>query len=185
MSDFYPDDVLDGNFTPAEQKARRLEEICVWFAAFENFCFREGEYRVQWIDDASNTLNQIYWEQMNEAVRPRIVSSSGRAVRADRHKIAALMELLVVNQELILDDNPEIQSDINARLALYIATNIIGNWNADKVGDMYVSDSFDREHTTWLKQLNLYTEGWPVFSNAATWYLVELIYFERQQKAAS
>jgi hypothetical protein len=50
---------------------------------------------------------------------------------------------------------------------------------------MYVSDSFDREHTTWLKQLNLYTEGWPVFSNAATWYLVELIYFERQQKAAS
>lgn len=135
--------------------------------------------------DITEIINSHYWEAMDENVRPRIQSSMPDSpVRADRHKIAALMELVIMHAQPILHADARIANDLTARLAFFVAMNILGNWNKSRVGDLYVSDSFDREHRTWLRQLHTHSEGWPIFSNAATWYLVELIYFERSARAS-
>ena len=176
----YPDDILSGPITPIEQKTRRREEISNWLGAFAAYCEVAGGFRVCFADDSAEIINSTYWEAMDENVRPRIQSSDpAKPVRADRHKIASLMELVVMHFMPVQDENRDTASDLNARLAFFIAMNIIGNWNKERVKGMFVSESFDREHRTWLRQLHSHSEGWPIFSNAATWYLVECIYFER------
>lgn len=185
MSDLYPDDVLTDKWGTREQIERRRGEIANWLDTFLRYCHEEGGVtEVGFQEGIEEQINAQYWEAMGENVRPRILSSDpSRPVRADRHKIASLMELLLVHAQPITHPDPEIQEDLNVRFAYFVAMNILGNWNPNKVKDLRVSPSFDREHRTWLKQLSTHSEGWPIFSNAATWYLVELIYFERTDRA--
>ncbi|MDP2794798.1 MAG: hypothetical protein Q8O25_12115 [Sulfurisoma sp.] len=180
----YPDDILSGDFTPEDQKHRRLDEITTWFSRFAEYCLEEGGIGIGFKAGIQSLINSAYWEQMDEVVRPKIISGTPNGeARADRHKIASLMELMIVHAQPVTYGNPEIAEDLNVRLAFYVATNIIGNWNSEKCENLYVSESFDREHRTWLRRVNTKAEGMPVFSNAATWYLVELLYLERVAKA--
>ena len=181
----FPDDELPGKIAESAQKAKRRDEIVKWFDAFKAYCLREGRLEVSYNETIVDQLNQNYWEEMCESVRSRIVSSADKPVRADRHKIASLLELLIVHYQPFHDDRPDVKSDLNARAAFYVATNIIGNWGKVSIDDLYVSESFDREHRTWLTQLNQYSEGQPIFSNAATWYMVEKIFIERSEKIAA
>ena len=179
----YPDDDLYSAFTGDEQKAKRKAEIQQWFEDFKEFCLRDGGVSIEIASNVIDLINEDYWSQMSESVRIRICPPNGKSVRADRHKIASLFELLIVHHQPFLHPESSIQIDLNARAAFFVATNIIGNWGYVNSGDLYVSQSFDREHRTWLIQLNEHSEGLPIFSNAATWYLVELLFIERSSTA--
>lgn len=180
----YPDDRLDGQFTAPEQKAKRKAELLQWFEDFKLFCFEEGGLSIGFDEQVVEEINENYWAQMAESVRIRICTTEGKVVRADRHKIASLLELLIVHHQPFSHDEAPVQSDLNARAAFFVATNVIGNWGVVETDDLYVSDSFDREHRTWLTQLNEHSEGMPIFSNAATWYMVELLFIERSSISA-
>lgn len=179
--DNFPDDELESEIADDEKKQKRFAELITWFDRFVDYCKSEG-YQAQYDSDSVGQINQNYWEEMCESVRARLKTPEDKPVRADRHKIASLLEILVIYYQPFQDADPEIMEDVNARAAFYVATNIIGNWGKVNSDDLYVSESFDREHRTWLKQLNHFDEGGPVFSNAATWYLVEKIFIERTQR---
>lgn len=179
---FFPDDELIAGIAPQDQVTKRRGELISWFDAFKEYCLEEGNYETEYSEQVVDQINQNYWENMCESVRARIVSKGGAPVRADRHKIASLLELLIVHHQPFNAENDGTRNDLNARAAFYVATNIIGNWGHCSEQDLFVSDSFDREHRTWLKQLNRHSEGMPIFSNAATWYLVEKIFIERSAR---
>lgn len=181
----FPDDELLGDIAGASQKEKRRNEIIKWFDDFKAYCLEEGGLATDYDPIVVDQLNQNYWEEMCESVRARIVSTSGKPVRADRHKIASLLELLIVYYQPFRHDDPACQNDLNARAGFFVATNIIGNWGKVSTDDLFVSESFDREHRTWLMQLNHHSEGKPIFSNAATWYMVEKLFIERSGRAAS
>jgi hypothetical protein len=162
----------------AERRERRHEEISNWLSHFAGALRCDG-VDVSVADGAADALNVAYWELLQESVRPRVVRHDGTHGHIDRHKIASLFELLIVHEQPLLHGDAAIAADLNARLAFFVAINIIAAWNGITADDLYVSESFDREHRTWLNQLSRYREGWPIFSNAATWYLVELVYLER------
>ena len=178
----FPDDELIGNFATAEQIANRASDIKQWLEDFRNHCLENGA-SVSIHPQAVEEINQSYWAAMSESVRVRIIPEVGKSVRADRHKIASLFELLVQHHQPFEHTDSEIATDLNARAAFFVAINIIGNWGYVGAGDLYVSESFSREHLTWLKQLNEHSEGLPIFSNAATWYLVEKLFIERAERA--
>jgi hypothetical protein len=177
----YPDDLLAGEIANVDQKEKRKAEIHKWFSDFQSFCQTEGEFYTEYDHDLVDQINQNYWEEMCESVRARLVPQVGKEIRADRHKIASLFELLITHFQPFQCDDEDCKIDLNARAAFFVATNIIGNWGRVNTDDLYVSESFDREHRTWLKQLNVHAEGSPIFSNAATWYLVERIFIERSE----
>lgn len=177
----YPDDLLAGKIANVAQKDKRKIEIHKWFADFKKYCKEEGDFDVDYESATVDDINESYWEQMCESVRARLRPTEGKAVRADRHKIASLFELLIVHFRPFQNDDEAISADLNARAAFFVATNIIGNWGKVDTDDLYVSESFDREHRTWLKQLNQYSEGQPIFSNAATWFMVEKLFIERSE----
>lgn len=177
----YPDDLLAGAIANVDQKEKRKAEIHKWFTDFKNFCQVDGNFFADYDPQAVDQINQNYWEEMCESVRARLRPAAGKDVRADRHKIASLFELLIVHYKPFQNDDDEIKADLNARAAFFVGTNIIGNWGKVNTDDLFVSDSFDREHRTWLKQLNEHSENMPIFSNAATWYLVERIFIERSE----
>lgn len=181
----YPDDELAGKIPNPDQQEKRKAELQQWFSFFREYCHEEGDFEADYDQEILDRINRNYWEEMCESVRVRLQPSEYKPVRADRHKIASLMELLINHYKPFQCDDEEIKVDLNARAAFYIATNIIGNWGKVDGDDLYVSDSFDREHRTWLKQLNEHSEGLPIFSNAATWYLVEKLFIERNQGAPS
>lgn len=161
-----------------DRKERRHHEIIGWVAHFVDGCRADGVDAAFDPDDIAR-LNADYWDLLKETVRPRVAKHDGGKGHIDRHKIASMFELLVIHHRPIKHADDSIADDLNARFAFFVAINIIASWNGITGSALFVSDTFDREHRTWLKQLNRYSEGWPIFSNAATWYLVELIYLER------
>jgi hypothetical protein len=106
-----------------------------------------------------------------------LIFNGGKRI-IDRHKIASATELCVCFWEPIDKPNQEEKTEINARLAFYIGLNIIGNWDPNKVKTLFVSESFNREHLTWLREVKRH-KNFQIFSNAATWFLIELICAER------
>lgn len=134
------------------------------------------------IDDKKVSLiNSTYWETIEEHIRPRMISNGTKRI-IDRHKIASTLELCVCCIAPLEHDDKETKNDINARLAFYIGLNIIGNWSPDKITTLFVSDQFHREHMAWLREVNANRRELSIFSNAATWYLVELLCIERSSK---
>lgn len=181
----FADDLIETNGATSLQKLKRQQEIAIWFERFCSRCNDEFGLSVTHPDDAPGYINAMYWEQMAENVRPRIIEHPGETLRADRHKIASLMELVIAHvRPLAFDGEDWAIRDLNARFAYYVGLNIIGNWNVDKMSDLHVSDSFAREHVAWLRNVGK-LGGNAVFSNAATWYLVEKLYFERFERLAA
>lgn len=65
---------------------------------------------------------------------------------------------------------------MNALLAYFCALNILGNWNKGVISKLHVIDDFAYAHRTSLTNFACGAERIPIFSNSATWYLVEEIY---------
>lgn len=173
----FPDDCLEGKLASPAQREKRLNEIETWLGYFSELSAKHLGSSVRYIDDAAERINTCYWESLEDKVRPRIQphrDAGGAKVFVDRHKISSLLELSIAYLQPIESIN-DLDTDVdewNAKLAYYVALNIIGNWDAGKVSTLYVSESFDREHQTWLRYLHK-TRDFPIFSNAATWYLFE------------
>jgi hypothetical protein len=177
MTPVFPHEDTAVDVSP-ERMDRRQQEITGWITHFVESCRVDGVEASFSADDVA-LLNADYWDLLKESVRPRVAKYDGGKGHIDRHKIASMFELLIVHHRPIKHTDEQIADDLNARFAFFVAINIIASWNGIAGADLYVSESFDREHRTWLKQLNMYSESWPIFSNAATWYLVELVYLER------
>lgn len=168
-----------------EAIAKRRQELEIWIKMFiDRLNEVNGDLEIRYPESiAYDELSAVYWEIMNESIRPRIRSrKAGVEVVVDHHKIASLTELLMVHYRPL--DNVgldvELQNSLNARLAFFVAENIIAGWNPEVVGKLHVSDSFREEHLAWLRSCSFAGQSASVFSNAATWYLVEKIYLERE-----
>jgi len=177
------EDVIGDQATP-EQRAQRLVDINNWLSYFQEDCLREFGATITYVENAARDINHAYWETLEECVRHRITSQSGKEVTVDRHKICSLTELVVSHQMPIDHDDMAKRIDLSARFAYYCALNILGCWDSRIATALHVSESFEREHLTWLRSLQRCSENFPIFSNAATWYLVERLFIERSERQA-
>ncbi|WP_306603893.1 hypothetical protein [Azonexus sp.] len=178
------EDVIGDRSTP-QQREQRLVDITNWLQYFQEDCQREFGGTVVYAENAARDINHVYWETLEECVRPRITSQSGKEVTVDRHKICSLTELIIAHQSPVEHDDAAKKIDLSARLAYYCALNILGCWDSRIATELHVSDSFEREHLTWLRNLQRCSENFPIFSNAATWYLVERLFIERSERSVA
>lgn len=184
LADHLPE---NGSISSVAKEKRRNE-----FEQWANICITELNQQLEGVielsapsSDVFDELNSTYWELLEETVRPRIKSrEAGKEVVVDRHKIASLTELLLVHYRPFkhLRIDPALENSLNARLANFVAESIVGGWNPEVVGNLAVSDSFSSEHLAWLRNSAFDTRSASIFSNAATWYLVEKIYLERSER---
>lgn len=179
----YPDDILNTQFATEAQKQKRLTELTIWasrFVQYQAIIFSEDIVPNK---DKLSLVNSNYWETLEGYVRPRLIPNN-RECRVDRHKIASLTELSICFFEPLELPDPEKKTDINARFAYTAGSTIIGNWDEEKITDLTVSKSFLREHLVLLREVRR-DKNLPIFSNAATWYLIELLCEERRARELS
>ena len=170
-------ETFDGQRASVAAKRQRESEIETWLSYCEEFFLNAFKIKISLQKDAAKYIGHHYWESMEEKVRPRIRSKNGEGpVVVDRHKICSLIEMVVMYVAPIEAPDPD---ELNARLAFFVAINIIGNWQADKIHTLSVGEDFDREHLALLRNINRSSDGWPIFSNAATWYLFEQLCIAR------
>lgn len=124
-------------------------------------------------------IEHLYREKLEGSIRPRMKpGDDGEQHRIDRHKIASLYELVVANVSPVIDlaqDTGKSVEDLNADLAYFVAQVVIesfANVKGQQI-ELNVPASFEREHKSLLKLCNVQVTDGMVFSNAATWYLVE------------
>lgn len=165
--------------TTEEQKQKRLQEFHEWFDEFASYMRLQRGIAVTFEERAAESVNANYWEFMDNNVRKYIKhrDNQDHSERVDRHKIASLMELIVAATLPIAHNDKEVRYHYNALLAFCCAMNVVKKWKSDGDearnilrGDM--DDAFVRAHIN-LLEYTAATSDIPVFSNAATWYLVE------------
>ena len=100
--------------------------------------------------------------------------------RVDRHKIASITEIMTMAAMPIESTGTDADSQLltNAKLAYALGLMIIGNFNGNVIQSLAVSRSFVEQHVVWLCEIRA-GQDFAFFSNAATWYLVELMFQER------
>ncbi|MDR3054667.1 MAG: hypothetical protein LBU53_04610 [Zoogloeaceae bacterium] len=183
LDELYEDDILERGPTE-EQKERRLGFLRAWSKDFSDLLAQTHPdmlERIRCDDDVIKLLNAIYWEVMYERVKRKLTGSDRD--RADRHKIASLTELMISwYRPLKIADNAKEEGHWNACFAFYCALNIIGNWGKRNLV-LDVSETFSEAHIALLESLDTESgAALPIFSNAATWYLVEMILKSRRDQ---
>ena len=155
----------------------RTTDVQAWMDQFKRL-YPEIEY----VEDINGLptaqyLDHIYGERLEESIRPRMKPhADGSEIRVDRHKIASLYEVIIAESTPIAclsgDDESEI-NPLNYTFAYFVAQLVIGSFNKARGVDLnyFVSEVFDREHMSLLEICRV-SEGL-VFSNAASWYLIE------------
>jgi len=170
-----------GTSMPNCDRKTHLGDIKIWLRTFADSYHRAVGEPICLRDKAAENLEETYWNTIEQLVRPRLApAKTNGTTRVDHHKIASTMELCVLYTEPIEDDSLDRMLELNAELALFIAKSIIMAWNlpirfsaaAARCGN------FDREHMAWL--MSAETEEFPIFSNAATWFLYESLLHARR-----
>jgi len=129
--------------------------------------------------DAAVIANSMYWEYLDDNIRPYMKK---RGTRIDHHKIASLVELIVATFLPILHDEVAVQRRYNALLAFHCAMNVMKAWG-HPIQRKHMETAFVTSHHDFL-EYTAATLQMPVFSNAATWYLVEKLADSIQSKFA-
>ncbi len=156
---------------PEEREGVRLLDLVFWFEAFQANYSEEFHQPLGFIEDSARIINEYYWELMESNVRPYLRKHLPES-RIDRHKIISGMEMSIMfGLPVVMEDQDE-RLDVNSRLALFVAKQILISFNRGRI-DATGPENFNREHRTWLQMVS--AEGYPIFSNAATWYLFELL----------
>ena len=186
----YPDDKIPLNGAVSDAaKAKRHKELGTWFDRFIQGIAQSQEalkkrniiaHQIRFAEDGVDRVNAMYWEVMVETVKPRITPSDGSDhVTADRHKICSLTELIIIHEQPIEHDDATMRARLNALLAYFCAQNIMGNWDQRVVSNLIPSPAFSEAHLAWLASIAPGGERLAIFSNSATWYLIEELLLAR------
>ncbi len=166
--------------TPTREKA-----IGVWMEKFK-VLHPEVEYYkdINGIPTAKY-LQHLYREKLDQSVKPRMKVYENGDHRVDRHKIASLYELVIAFAAPIAPEEgvPDgVDNPLNAEFAYFVAQLVIESFNKayNRQIDLFISKEFDREHIA-LLSISTVTDGM-VFSNAATWYLIEKYCMDHKNK---
>ena len=169
----------------ADAKAKRLTEIKTWLASFERV---NNDVKCEYIEDAAVKINEYYWLTVARNIKPKMRRGLQKGHHIDRHKIISatemtIMEILPAKINSIVPGratlshgaSQNICRKTNAYLALHIGQSILFQWlkksdeslDFEKIKD----EPFEKEHLVLLA--NASNEGFPIFSNASTWYMYE------------
>lgn len=166
-----------------KMRAKRLSEIKRWLAAYQREMKDTHAVDIEYIPDAAEALNEIYWNTVESKVRPKLseVGEDDKLHTIDRHKIISVTEGCIMNILPIAAKGLVAayarQREANAMLALAFGQNFLFQWMAGSFPlnlvkfDLFEDEPFEREHISWLCQVS--GSSFPIFSNSATWYMYE------------
>jgi len=157
---------------------KRKEDICFWIESYEAYYKKlHGNDSVFVKPNTEVKINDAYWELIDKKVKP-VLEKKSPEIKIDRHKIISATEYCIMDHlPLFFTDDGKKSSIENAKLALYISKCILRSWN-DGLKDVNLL-KFDEEHIVFLANVEL--KHFPVFSNAATWYLYEQLMIEKSK----
>ncbi len=167
--------------SPSSQ-LKRENDLHFWISQYVDFYNKTYTNFTMYIKpNTEKEINQIYWDFIETKVRPFLEKKHTMPV-VDRHKIISVMELCIMYYlPLWINDidncGQQARKRECAKLGLAIGKNIIKSWNNDITSTSF--PVFEREHITLLMGVNF--EHFPVFSNAATWYLYEQLIVEKNK----
>lgn len=172
-----------GNSTTAKKQDKRCKYLN---SCLEEFSKVHPE-KILFSPQVSFFINKTYWEKILPKIRSLMKNSNNRI---DHHKIisgtqAAIMVCCLLRTEKYSDVPPETRAakdikellDLNALFAIYVALNILEQWNKVDISPIKKRTCFLLEHKEWLKSvITCGDDGkfrFPFFSNSQLWYLVE------------
>lgn len=173
------------------EKKTHCDEIRDWLERFElaHKQTAKTEFRIK--NNAAEELDKLYWNTVKKCVKNKLCEEetndedSSDEKLIDRHKIASTMEMCIMYFEPIEHMVFDRMIEINAQFAHFAAKSIILAFNFPDFSDANSNlnaevasfPNFDREHISWLTMVE--KEHFPIFSNAATWFLYERLLLAR------
>lgn len=134
--------------TTPEKKQRRLQDIQGWMRDYSELFKEQFGIMVEYIPNAAEKLNDMYWQTLDEKVRPFLEHELDHNV--DRHKIASLMELCIMCVQPLPHKVEQTRRIINSQFAITVAKMIIAQWQGSKAVNkelfMRMTPSFNKEH---------------------------------------
>ncbi len=182
------DNLIDNNKTI---KRERYIDDCLML-----FC-NKHHLKILYNKHTANQINKIYWGLSLKLIKGSMENPNGRI---DHHKIISGMQCAImaccllrtedtINIKLQGKESKEIDSirTINADFALYIAFDILEQWNGIDIAPLRNRENFIKEHCRWLKNVAILENGkqlhFPFFAISQLWYLAEeLCIAESSQK---
>ncbi|MBF0229195.1 MAG: hypothetical protein HQK63_06330 [Desulfamplus sp.] len=176
-------DLLDDNITNDEKRQKREKYIDDCLGLFCN----KHSLKILYSKYTAKRINIIYWEYALKRIKNLMEKSDGRV---DHHKIISGMQCAIMAGCLLRTEetiNIKIQGEdskvvdsiraINADFALYIALDILEQWNGIDIQPLRDRESFVKEHCRWLKNIAVLNDkkqmSFPFFAVSQLWYLAE------------
>ncbi|MBW1990292.1 MAG: hypothetical protein JRI97_12225 [Deltaproteobacteria bacterium] len=154
-----------------DQRKVRLDDLKFWFDSFREEYGENFGHPLAFIPSAPEIIHEYYWNLIEEKVRPYLRHLTLQS-RVDRHKIISAMEMCIMFGLPIEHPDQDERRKLNAHLAFFVGKQILLTFHHGRL-DVRGPANFNSQHLALLQMVNL--EGFPVFSNAATWYLFELL----------
>lgn len=159
--------IKNENAEDSTQKiSKKEEDFSFWFNAFKETYLINYGIELFYLENAVSDVNSYYWELISEKVRPY----SRSPFTIDRHKMMSTTEMAVMFVLPIRHKDQYTKLKLNASLAMFCAKQILLTFLDGRI-NVTGPESFNREHHAWLQVVS--REGYPIFSNAATWFLFE------------
>ena len=143
-------------------------------------------YKIPYDQNIAKKLNKIYWDFSINKIR-KLMYQPNELI--DHHKIIAgtqcaiMIGCLLRTQETdkIQFNSQEVQSHdrilkLNADFALYIAYDILEQWNDIDITPLQSRKKFNQNHLVWLKNVAIFENkqsSFPFFAISQLWYLAE------------
>lgn len=159
----------------SKRRADRLKDFEHWIACFSEL-FAQAAEPLEWDEDAADYLNACYWQVAEVDLRTKLERKNGEEPTLDHHKIMSALEICITHAETIRHADPYRRRLLNAQFAFFVAKTVLHAWTP-RIQELPPLLPFDQAHMSWL--IHLGEEGFPYFSNSATWYCYELYCLER------
>ncbi|MBF0113355.1 MAG: hypothetical protein HQK74_11580 [Desulfamplus sp.] len=163
------------------QKREKYLDDCL-----QLFCHKHY-LKVLYSKHTAKQINILYWDSALKHIKNLMEKLDGRV---DHHKIISGMQCAImagcllrteetINIKIQGKESKEIDSirTINADFALYIAFDILEQWNSIDISPLRNRKNFIKEHCRWLKNVAILNNekqmSFPFFAISQLWYLAE------------
>jgi len=175
-------DSFNDNIDHTKKRLKRKEYFDVCLKAF----MKTYPSRVVYNNKIAEKINKAYWDFAIKKIRVLMQSPNERI---DHHKIISGTQCAIMTSCLLRTEDTfyiKFQSEearenntirkLNADFALYVALDILEQWNEIDITPLKNRKNFLHNHVLWLKEVTVVKKGktsFPFFAISQLWYLAE------------
>jgi hypothetical protein len=150
-----------------KRKELRKSDFSFYLHEFNEFYKEHFQRDLVYISEASDSLNDTYWEIIEKEVRTRLDQEHNPDPRINIFKMISTSECAILSIQPLTFENSNDTVFFNALFAINVGKSMLANWL--KLNNVsLINTHLEKDHFTWL-QLVSSLPTFPIFSNAQVW----------------